>query len=319
MPKIDRNKAYYAGTLAGILAILLWASNIAFSKAVMEKLGDTQTAFYIYFFSSLFVTGLLLGFDKKSSFFKRLSKLPWQYHLKAGVFFILNNILLFMAVGVADSNEELVIVTLLNYTWPMLVYLVGIPMHRLRIPARILLPGVFLSLSGLTLALLQGYSLENINHIMVAGKNGLLAYALAFLCALSWAFYSNLTVKHDSDDDLAAIPVVLFLSGMVFLGIMAGKGELGTLNAGDVLRSPELIYMIVGPTALGYLGWFFAVKYGNRNLVTSLSFFIPLMSLTITHIRMKIAVSPLFWIATLLIISGSYLCYRSFKPTSPST
>jgi drug/metabolite transporter (DMT)-like permease len=312
-------RRYIIATLAGVLAILLWASNIAFSKAVMEKLGDTHTAFYIYFFSSLFVTGLLLGFDQKSSFFKRLKKLPLSYHLKAGLFFVLNNILLFMAVGVADSNEELVIVTLLNYTWPMLVYLVGIPMHRLRIPAKILLPGLLLSLSGLTLALFQGYSLEHIDHFMAAGKNGLLAYSLAFLCALSWAIYSNLTVKHDTGDDLAAIPVVLFLSGLVFLGILAGKGQLNTLHFGDVWRNPELVYMIAGPTALGYLGWFFAVKYGNRNLVTSLSFFIPLMSLSITHVRMKIAVSPLFWIATLLIISGSYLCYLSFKPASPST
>jgi drug/metabolite transporter (DMT)-like permease len=313
------SRRYIIATLAGVLAILFWASNIAFSKAVMEKLGDTQTAFYIYFFSSLFVTGLLLGFDQKSSIFKRLMKLPLSYHLKAGLFFVLNNILLFMAVGVADSNEELVIVTLLNYTWPMLVYLVGIPMHRLRIPFKILIPGVFLSLTGLTLALFQGYSLEHLNHLMATGKNGLLAYSLAFLCALSWAVYSNLTVKHDTGDDLAAIPVVLFLSGLVFLGILVGKGQLNTLHFGDVWRTPELVYMIAGPTALGYLGWFFAVKYGNRNLVTSLSFFIPLMSLSITHMRMKIAVSPLFWIATLLIISGSYLCYLSFKPASPST
>lgn len=319
MKKQRQQRIYTTATLAGVLAILLWASNIAFSKAIMEKLGNTQTAFYIYVFSGLFVLGLLLGFDRKSSVFSRLKKLPLSYHLKAGVFFILNNILLFMAVGVADSNEELVIVTLLNYTWPILVYIVGIPMHRLSIPAKILIPGIFLSLSGLTLALFQGYSLENINHIMAAGKNGLLAYTLAFFCALSWAIYSNLTVKHDSGDDLAAIPVVLVLSGLVFLAILAFRGELNTLHLGDVWRNPELVYMIIGPTSLGYLGWFFAVKYGNRNLVTSLSFFIPLMSLTITHLRMQIGISTVFWIATLLIISGSYLCYHSFKPASPST
>lgn len=312
-------RRFVVATLAGILAILLWASNIAFSKAIMEKLGNTQTAFYIYFFSGLFVLGLLLGFDRKSSVIGRLKKLPLSYHLKAGVFFILNNILLFMAVGVADSNEELVIVTLLNYTWPILVYIVGIPMHRLRIPVKILLPGILLSFSGLMLALFQGYSMENLTHIVQAGNDNMLAYALAFMCALSWAIYSNLTVKHDSGDDLAAIPVVLVLSGLVFLGILAGKGELNTLHFGDVLRNPELIYMIVGPTSLGYLGWFFAVKYGNRNLVTSLSFFIPLMSLTITHMRMQIGISTLFWIATLLIISGSYLCYLSFRPASQST
>jgi drug/metabolite transporter (DMT)-like permease len=312
-------RRYAFATLAGVLAILLWASNIAFSKAIMERLGNTQTAFYIYFFSGIFVFGLLLGFDRKSSVFSRLKKLPLSYHLKAGVFFILNNMLLFMAVGVANSNEELVIVTLLNYTWPILVYIVGIPMHRLRIPAKILIPGIFLSISGLTLALFQGYNMENITDIVQAGNKNILAYGLAFFCALSWAIYSNLTVKHDSGDDLAAIPVVLFLSGLVFLGILAGKGELDTLHFRDVLRNPELIYMIIGPTSLGYLGWFFAVKYGNRNLVTSLSFFIPLMSLTVTHLRMQIAIGATFWIATLLIISGSYLCYRSFRPSSPLT
>jgi drug/metabolite transporter (DMT)-like permease len=125
--------------------------------------------------------------------------------------------------------------------------------------------------------------------------------------------YSNLIVKYKNQDDRAGIPVVFFLSGLFFLVIQALHGELSTLNFTAVVRNPDLIYVIIGPTSLGYIGWYVAMKNGNRILITSLSFFIPILSLVFLHFRVGLEIGPVFRIAVILLIFGSYLCYLAFR------
>lgn len=304
---------YFLATLAGIISILLWASNIAFSKSVMDKEGILLASCYIYIFSAILIWLLLPFYRNKPGFIGSTRNLPMSFHLKTGIFFIVNNVFLLIAIGLARKNEELIIVTLLNYTWPIMIYIIGIPLLRLKIPLKMLLPGIILSFSGITLALLQGYNSEDIGRIMRAGNDNILAYFLAFCASVSWATYSNLTAKYRSSDDLAGIPIVFFASGLIFLIMLGIKGGLHSFRFDALFRNPELAYMIAGPTSMGYLGWYFAIKRGNKNLVTSLSFFIPLLSLLIIHFRFNIPITFLFWLAVLLLTAGSYLCYRSFR------
>jgi len=316
MTKYRFTRTYFLATLAGILAILLWASNIAFSKSALNLEGNYNGAFYIYFYSGITLFFFMLAFRRKTGFLTRLKSLPLSYYLKTGIFFILNNVLLFLAVGLARQNEELVIVTLLNYTWPVMIYVIRIPMFRLKIPWRVFIPGVLLSFSGVALALLQDYDFDSISHLIRAGDDNLLAFLLAFLTSVSWALYSNLTVKYKNADDMAAIPVIFFVSGLVFLVIQALNGQLSTLKLSAIAFNPDLIYLVAGPTSLGYLCWYIAMKNGNRTLITALSFFIPVFSLLFLHIRVKLEISVAFWIAVLLIISGSYLCYRALQKST---
>jgi drug/metabolite transporter (DMT)-like permease len=278
----------------------------------MDKEGNYNAAFYIYFYSGIAIFAILMAFQKKLNFFKKLQSLPLSYYLKTGIFFILNNVLLFIAVGMARKNEELVIVTLLNYTWPIMIYVIGIPLFKIKIPIKIILPGVILSFSGIMLALFQGYSTDDIGQIIRAGDDNILAYLLAFLTSVSWATYCNLTVRYSTHDDIAGIPVIFLISGLFFLFIQGLNGQFTTIHLTAIVFNADLLYIIAGPTSFGYLCWYFAIKSGNKNLVTSLSFFIPLLSMLFIHAKFQIEISILFWLAVMLIISGSYLCYRSF-------
>jgi drug/metabolite transporter (DMT)-like permease len=305
------NSKYFLATLAGILAILLWASNIAFSKNALDREGINAGAFYIYFFSGIVLFMAMLAFSKKTDFLNRLKNLPLSYYLKTGIFFMINNVFIFMAIGLAQKNEELVVVTLLNYTWPVMIYLLRIPLFRLKIPWRIFLPGIILSIGGIALALLQDYDAGSVRRLIRSGDDNVLAYVMAFLTSVSWALYSNLTVKYKSGDDMAGIPVIFILSGLVFLCIQGVKGQLSSLHLSAVVLNPDLLFVILGPTSLGYLSWFIAMKLGNRTLITALSFFIPVLSLLFLHLRANMVILPVFWVAVLLLISGSYLCYRA--------
>jgi drug/metabolite transporter (DMT)-like permease len=279
----------------------------------MDKEGNFNAAFYIYVYSGILILILLVAFKNKAQSFRKLSRLPPSFLIKTGIFFILNNVLLLLAVGIARKNEELVIVTLLNYTWPIMIYVIGIPLLKLKIPAKAIVPGIVLSFTGISLALLQGYTSEGIGRLIRAGDDNILAYLLAFMTSVSWAVYTNLTAKYKSRDDLAGIPFVFLISGMIFLLIQGMNGQLSSIHLAAPLYNPALLYMIAGPTSLGYLAWYYAMKRGNKNLVTSFSFFIPLLSLLIIHFRFEIPITLLFWLAVSFLVTGSYLCYRSFR------
>jgi drug/metabolite transporter (DMT)-like permease len=140
---------------------------------------------------------------------------------------------------------------------------------------------------------------------------------LVLTAAFSWAMYSNLTVKYNSQNDLAGIPVIFLLSSLVFLSILYLNGRLSTIHFLTIALNPDLLYIVTGPTSLGYLCWYIAMKRGNKTLVTSISYFIPLFSLLMLWVKFQLEIKLLFWLATILLISGSYMCYRAFQPTKP--
>jgi len=314
MIKSNHNTSQYIlSSLAGMIAILLWSTNIAYSKSIMEKEGIYNAGFYIYFFSGICNTIILLLLFRKQGLFAKLRNLPLSYYTKTGIFFILSNTLLYFAIGMVAKNEELVIISILNYSWPILIYALKIPIFRVPYKTGIFISGLLLSFAGIVLAFIQGYSGEDIQAIIQAGDDNLLAYLLTFLNAICWALYSNLTVKYKTTDDIAGIPIVFFVISLVFFTTQWGKGQLATISLSLIYTNFELLYQVVGPTSIGYLFWYLAMKKGNRNLITSLSFFIPLLSVLVIGLKFRITIGIAFWIAVLLLITGSNLCYRSFQ------
>jgi drug/metabolite transporter (DMT)-like permease len=305
--------SYMLSNVAGIIAIILWATNIAFSKSIMEKEGNFNAAIYIYLFSGLTSFVFLLLFFRKQEFFRKLRNLPVSYYAKTGIFFILSNSLLFIAVGMVHKNEELVIISILNYSWPILIYIFKIPLFRLPYKKSVFFTGILFSFTGILLASVQGYNRYEILGIISAGDDNLVAYSLALLNSVCWALYSNLTIKHKTEEDIAGIPVIFVFISLVFFTIQMIKGQLSTISLSSVFQNPELFYQVIGPTSAGYLFWYIAIKKGNRNLITSLSFFIPLLSVLVIGLKFRIVIGAAFWFAVILLISGSYLCYRAMR------
>jgi drug/metabolite transporter (DMT)-like permease len=299
-------------SFAGLVAVAMWATNIAFSKSIMEKEGIYNTAIYIYFYSGIANTLLLILLLGKG-IFQKLKSLSWGYFMKCGIFFILSNSLLIIAIGMVSATEELVIISILNYTWPILIYVFKIPILKSPFRPVILFAGIALSLAGIILASLQGQEIHEFQKLFASGQKNYLAYLLAFLNSVSWALYSNLTAKYKTRDDIAGIPVVFFLISLVFIMLQFRAGKLPTVKLISALSNGELIYQIIGPTTLGYLFWYLGIKHGNKNLITSVSFFIPLFSALIIAMKFRVPVETAIWLAILLLIAGSYLSYRSFQ------
>jgi drug/metabolite transporter (DMT)-like permease len=309
MRKIKTGTANLA-TFAGILAILIWSTNIAFSKSVMNNIGNYDAMFMIYFFGGIFMFLILLARFRRE-YFTKLGALGIRYYAGTGIFLFLNNTLLFLAIGLASNERELLIVTIINYLWPMLIYVVKIPIFHVRVKPLLFIVSVILGICGVILAFSQEYTLKELIEIIKNPKVNLLAYMVALLNAVSWALYSNLTKKYIRDDDFAAIPVIFIISGLPFLFVQMIRGDFDITSLASLYTNPELIYTIIFPTSLGYILWNVAIKKGNKDLVVSTSFILPFLSVLFIGLKFSTRIGMLTWIASIFLISSALLIYRA--------
>jgi drug/metabolite transporter (DMT)-like permease len=297
-------------TLAGIFSVLVWSTTIAYSKSVMQTEGNYNAMFLIYFFSGFVILGMLLLWQKKELLAK-WKKLSWEFYLKTGIFLLINNVLLYVAIGLTSNGNELLIVAIINYLWPIITYIIKVPMFHLRPKLFLFIISIILAVSGVILALSQTYSLEEFLVLLHSTGTNFWAYLLTFLTAISWGIYSNLIKKYNTDDDMAALPVIFVISGLLFLLYQLLTNQFSPANFSSLFTNYELIYMIIGPTSMGYLFWYIAMKKGNKNLVISLSFLIPVFSILFISLKFHKDVGLFFWIGAFLLITGAYLSYKA--------
>lgn len=277
--------------------------------------GTNNAIFMIYFFSAIVMFGILQIWLGKE-FYTKWKNLPFNYYTRIGVFLLLNNTLLFIAIGFTSNENELLIVTIINYLWPIITYVIKVPMFRIKPKTGIFIVSILLALCGVVMAISQAYSFSEFILAVKTVNYNIIAYLLTLLTAVSWGLYSNLTKKYHTDDDVAALPVIFAVSGLLFLIVQVYKGQFGLSNLASLYRNPELIYMILCPTTLAYMFWYIAMKKGNKNLVVSFSFMIPLLSILVLSLKFSKQIGIMFWTAAIFLIMGAYLSYKAIPETS---
>ena len=163
-------------TFLGILAILLWSTNVAFSRSLIEQMGlyTSGTAFF------LMGGGLSLAYvarkEKGLGFLKRASK---KYLYGCGLLFVMNTVSLQMAIGLSANRTQTIIAGLINYLWPSLGLWFSILILGKK--ARwFLAAGMVLSLGGMWLASTNGEIL-NIRDVLQPAT--LAVYGIALVAA----------------------------------------------------------------------------------------------------------------------------------------
>ena len=283
-------------TFLGILAILLWSTNVAFSRSLIEQMGlyTSGTAFF------LMGGGLSLAYvarkEKGLGFLKRASK---KYLYGCGLLFVMNTVSLQMAIGLSANRTQTIIAGLINYLWPSLGLWFSILILGKK--ARwFLAAGMVLSLGGMWLASTNGEIL-NIRDVLQPAT--LAVYGIALVAAVTWGLYSNWSRKWaGGDNDSGAVPVFLICTGISLGVVRMFVPEVTVVSTGTVL---ELAYMVVFPTMLAYIFWDAAMRKGRMITIVALSYFIPLFSTIISALRLGVQLRPEVWLAAGLIIAGA--------------
>ena len=288
-------------TIFGILAILFWGTTIAFSRSLTEQLGPLTAASWIYLLSGIWSCIYLFS---KPGGIKKTFQLPISYLIGCGALFVFYMVCLYLAVGLAFSREQVIEVSIINYLWPGLTLVFSLPiLHK---KGKItLIPGMVLAFSGFYLATVNSGGMFSWEAFKGNFQVSYLPYLLAFLAAISWGLYSNLTRRWAGHTEGGAVPIFLLVTGLILTTVRFMFPEESYWTPRVVV---ELLYMSIFPTFVAYFLWDRAMRKGKIILVVSLSHFTPLLSIIISSLYLQVAVKANLWIACGLVIVGAVIC-----------
>jgi drug/metabolite transporter (DMT)-like permease len=202
-------------------------------------------------------------------------------------------------------------IALVNYLWPALTILFSLPLLKKR-ASLWLLPGTALAVTGVCLVMSQGAQVSWGSFREHLQSNPV-AYALALAAAISWALYSNLARRWSEPEKGGAVELFVPATGLVLLAL-----RLLTTEATDwSLQAVGEASGLAAITALAYILWDVAMRKGNLLLVVACSYFTPLLSTLVSCAYLKVSPSPKLWIGCLLLVSGSFVTWRSVSERHP--
>jgi len=283
----------------GVAAIAFWSTMIAVSRSMTEPLGTLTSGALLYLLAGALGSLPLLATRRGR---EQLRRLPRRYVLYCGGLFVGYGVLLYVALGLSASRQQVLEVTVINYLWPGLTLAFSVPLlkHRARLP--FLLVGVLLCMVGVTLA--AGIT-------RAAGGGGAAPWAhylpplLALGAAVSWPLYSNLSRVWAGEADGNGVPLFLFATGVLLLAMRCFHPEVTHWTAAS---AAELGYAAVFPMLLGYVCWDVAMRKGNLPVVAALSYLTPVLSLTFSSLYLRVPLTTTHWIACLLVVVGAVAC-----------
>lgn len=272
-------------TLAGIIAILLWAL-LALLTAASGPVPPFQLT------AICFAIAALIGIIKlvTGGVPSRLFRQPVAVWLLGigGLFGY--HFFYFTALRNAPPAEA----SLIAYLWPLLIILFSalLPGERLRTHH---VAGGLLGLAGAALLLARGGGFAFDDRYA-------LGYAAAGLCALIWSGYSVLSRR------FANVPsdiVTGFCAASAMLAMLAHLAFETTQWPQSVGQWTALVMLGLGPVGVAFYVWDHGVKHGNIQLLGAASYLTPVLSVAVL---VAAGYAELTWqlgAATLLVTLGA--------------
>ena len=210
---------------------------------------------------------------------------------------------LLLAIGLSQGREDVLVVSALNYLWPVLSLLLSIPILGYRATPWIV-PGSLIAIAGEVMVVAGG------QETAFGGWNGqrLWTYALAAGAAVCWALYSNLTRRWAAAGHDNPVPVFLLLSGLVLALLVPFFGAGSAWNMKTIV---EVVFLALVPQLLAYSLWDWAMGRGRAKAVIVASYFVPVVSAVLSCIYLGIATGWPIWTGTALLVVGAVLSYRA--------
>lgn len=289
-------------TIMGVLALVLWSTTVALSRSVSESLGTTTAGA-----ATLLVGGgvgclwLLASPARRAA----LRTLPLTYLVGCGVPFVAYMVCLYLAIGLAESRQQVIEVGVINYLWPGLTLALSVPVLRTRVRRPFAL-GVLLLVAGAALAPLQlGQGAAPAAGAWLAARP--LPYVLALVAAVSWALYSVLSRRLAGGQPAGAVPVFTLAAGLALAAIRATRPESSSWSVEPVAT---VMLLALFPVLVAYGMWERAMRQGDVSLVATLSNLTPVLSTLISSVYLAVAPGWNLWVACALVAGGAWLCRR---------
>ncbi|MDT0294751.1 DMT family transporter [Mesonia ostreae] len=281
----DQHKAYlYAG-----IAVLLWSTVASAMKLSLKHLDFLQLLFLSVSVSLVVLFIVIVAQGK----LKNVFKLPAKAYLRSAVFGLINPflyyIVLFKAYDLLPAQEA----QPLNYTWPIMMTLLSIPILKQKINLQNFMAILISFVGVITISTggdILGFSFSN-------PYGALLGIASAVIWALFWIY--NIKDKRDEISKL----FLNFLFGIVYISIaLAVFSDFPAFSTQHYLGAAYVGLFEMGVT---FIIWSMALKKSSHTAkVSRLIYLVPFLSLIVIYFTVgeEILTSTLIGLA--LIIGG---------------
>ena len=288
---INQKKAY----IFALMAVLCWSTVATAFKIALQNCSFLQLLFFSSLVSAI-VLFIILIIQKKTSQLIKIERRTMTYSLTLGVLNpFLYYTILFKAYSILPAQEAMT----LNYTWPIMLVLLSIPLLKQKLTIKSLI-AVFVSFTGIIIISTKG----NIVSINLSNFFGdILAVGSSIIWALFWIY--NVRDKKDE-----VIKLFLnFLSGAILSGVlMLLFSDFNTLK---IEALPAIIYVGILEMSVTFVFWLLALKYtASTDKVSQLIFLSPFLSLIFIHLIVKESIA-IYTLAGLFFIIGGIVIQQS--------
>lgn len=286
---MDKQKKSY---ILGISAILLWSTVATSFKFALSELNYIQTIFYSVLFSTIILFIYLLFEKKHRLIFSSSSK---QYAFSAFLGF-LNPFLYYVVLLKAYSLLPAQLAQPLNYTWPMMLVLLSVPLLKKKIKL-IDFIAIIISFCGVILiSLKDNFSISNIDEPFGI----LLATGSSIIWALFWIF----NIK-DSRDEVVKL-FLNFFFGLIFISILMALTNNFTIPSQKGFLST--LYISFFEMGITFILWLKALKLSEKQeRLSNLVYISPFMSLFFINIFLHENIYKTTIIGLVLIVLGIFI------------
>jgi len=286
---MEKQKQSYAYT---VIAVLLWSTVASAFKISLRYLDFLQLLFYASITSIIFLFVVLL-IQNKLYLLKSYSRKDYLY---SALFGFLNPflyyIILFKAYSLLPAQEA----QPLNYTWPIMLVLLSIPLLGQKVGRKSFF-AIGISFLGVLTISTQG----NILGFRFTNFNGaLLALGSAVIWALFWIYN-----KRDKRDDIAKL-LLNFIFGFVYLLVVLLFFSKITIP--DIKGFLGATYVGLFEMGITFVLWSKALKLSKTTTkISNFIYLVPFLSLMWVHFFVGETILPATVIGLIFIVAGIVL------------
>lgn len=288
----------YAATLYGVISILLWSTMVGLIRSVSENFGPVGGAALVYTIGSI-VLVLAMGLPK-------IKQYPKRYLFWGTLLFVSYEICFVLALGLANNRQQAIELGMVNYLWPSFTIALAVFFNRQRFTL-LLAIGLVLAFMGLVWVISGDQPLST-ESILANIQSNPLCYFLAFIGAIFWSFYSNVTKRISGGHNGMVLFFIMTAIGLWVLYLFSVPSEFN-------ITTNSLTLLLIAAIATGGANalWTFAVIKGNVAFLGTLSYFTPVISTAFASVLLSTALTLGFWQGVLMVTIGSIVCFLATR------
>jgi len=264
-------------------AVLLWSTVASAFKLSLRYMSPLQLLFYASL-TSLVLFGILYAREFR----------PTRENLRSAYLGLINPFLYYTVLFSAYDRLPAQEAQALNYTWPLMLVLLSIPILGKRPSARAVF-GLFLGFLGAIIVATKG----NIWELNFSDPAGV---ALGLGSALIWATYWLLNLR----DERALVEKMFwnFLFGFAYVSIAVAAADSFVVPPLEGLAGA--VYVGLFEMGVTFLLWYRAVE-GNMSFASNIAYLVPFLSLLFISAVVGEEIAPATVVGLAMIVLGIIL------------